>query len=81
VADIRFGMGAIKGVGENTVNNIIEERNANGKFVSVFDLAKRLDSKCVNKKSLEGLALAGGFDSFEGIHRAMFFTPDTEGLH
>ena len=78
--DIRFGMGAIKGVGENTVNNIIEERNANGKFVSVFDLAKRLDSKCVNKKSLEGLALAGGFDSFEGIHRAMFFTPDAEGL-
>ena len=78
--DIRFGMGAIKGVGENTVNNIIEERNANGKFVSVFDLAKRLDSKCVNKKSLEGLALAGGFDSFEGIHRAMFFTPDADGL-
>jgi DNA polymerase-3 subunit alpha len=74
--DIRFGMGAIKGVGENTVNNIIEERNANGKYTSVFDLAKRLDSKSVNKKSLEGLALAGGFDSFEGVHRAMFFTPD-----
>jgi DNA polymerase-3 subunit alpha len=77
--DIRFGMGAIKGVGENTVNNIIEERNANGKFVSVFDLAKRLDSKCVNKKSLEGLALAGGFDAMEGMHRAMFFTPDLDG--
>lgn len=74
--DIRFGMGSIKGVGENTVNNIIEERNANGKFTSVFDLAKRLDSKSVNKKSLEGLALAGAFDSFEGVHRAMFFTPD-----
>ena len=77
--DIRFGMGAIKGVGENTVNNIIEERNVNGKFVSVFDLAKRLDSKCVNKKSLEGLALAGGFDAMEGMHRAMFFTPDLDG--
>ena len=77
--DIRFGMGAIKGVGENTVNNIIEERNANGKFVSVFDLAKRLDSKCVNKKSLEGLALAGGFDAMEGMHRAMFFTTDLDG--
>lgn len=74
--DIRFGMNSIKGVGENTVNNIIEERNANGKYTSVFDLAKRLDSKSVNKKSLEGLALAGGFDSFEGVHRAMFFTPD-----
>ncbi|MES2567423.1 MAG: DNA polymerase III subunit alpha [Bacteroidota bacterium] len=74
--DIRFGMAAIKGVGENTVENIIAERNANGKYTSVFDLAKRLDSKSVNKKSLEGLALAGGFDSFEGIHRAMFFVPE-----
>ena len=76
--DIRFGMGAIKGVGENTVNNLIEERNLNGKFSSVFDLAKRLDSKSVNKKSIEGLALAGAFDSFEGVHRAMFFVPDTD---
>jgi DNA polymerase-3 subunit alpha len=74
--DIRFGMASIKGVGENTVENIINERNENGKYTSVFDLAKRLESKCVNKKSLEGLALAGGFDSFEGVHRAMFFTPD-----
>lgn len=78
-SDIRFGMGAIKGVGENTVNAIIEERNTNGKFTSVFDLAKRLDSKSINKKSIEGLALSGGFDSFEGIHRAMFFTPDVDG--
>jgi DNA polymerase-3 subunit alpha len=78
--DIRFGMASIKGVGENTVENIINERNENGKYTSVFDLAKRLESKCVNKKSLEGLALAGGFDSFEGIHRAMFFVPDSDGL-
>ncbi len=79
--DIRFGMASIKGVGENTVKNIIDERNANGRFTSVFDLAKRLDSKCINKKSIEGLALAGGFDSFEGVHRAMFFVPDlADGL-
>jgi DNA polymerase-3 subunit alpha len=77
--DIRFGMGAIKGVGENTVNNIIDERNKNGKFISLFDLAKRLDSKNINKRSLEGLALAGGFDAFEGVHRAMFFTLDNDG--
>ncbi len=77
--DIRFGMGAIKGVGENTVNNIIDERNKNGKFTSLFDLAKRLDSKNINKRSIEGLALAGGFDSMEGSHRAMFFTADTDG--
>lgn len=79
--DIRFGMASIKGVGENTVKNIIDQRNENGKFSSVFDLAQRLDSKSINKKSLEGLALAGGFDSFEGIHRAMFFVPDiADGL-
>ena len=79
--DIRFGMASIKGVGENTVKNIIDQRNEAGKFVSVFDLAKRLDSKSINKKSLEGLALAGGFDSFEGTHRAMFFVPDiADGL-
>ena len=77
--DIRFGMGAIKGVGENTVNAIIEERNTNGKFTSVFDLAKRLDSKAINKKSIEGLALAGAFDNFESVHRAMFFDPDVDG--
>ncbi len=77
--NIRFGMASIKGVGENTVNNIIEERKLNGKYISVFDLAKRLDSKSVNKKSLEGLALAGGFDSFEGVNRAMFFVPDMDG--
>ena len=78
-SDIRFGMASVKGVGENTVQNIIDERNANGKYTSVFDLAKRLDPKSVNKKSLEGLALSGGFDSMEGMHRAMFFTVDTDG--
>jgi DNA polymerase-3 subunit alpha len=78
--DIRFGMASIKGVGENTVQNIIDERNANGKYSSVFDLANRLDNKSVNKKSIEGLALAGGFDSLEGVNRAMFFTPDSDGL-
>ncbi|MBX3162917.1 MAG: DNA polymerase III subunit alpha [Bacteroidetes bacterium] len=77
--DIRFGMASIKGVGENVVNALVEERNANGKFVSVFDLAARLDNKAVNKKSIEGLALSGAFDSFENIHRAMFFTAEADG--
>src|SRR5205814_969774 len=74
--DIRFGMASIKGVGENVVTALVAERNANGTFKSVFDLAARLDSKAVNKKSLEGLALAGAFDSFENVHRAMFFSVD-----
>lgn len=75
--DVRFGMASIKGVGENVINTLVAEREANGKFMSVFDLAKRLDSKAINKKSIEGLALAGAMDSFEGVHRAMFFVPES----
>lgn len=74
--NIRFGMASIKGVGENVVTNLIEERDQNGKFTSVFDFAARLDSKAVNKKSIEGLALSGAMDSFENVTRAMFFVPD-----
>lgn len=78
--DVRFGMASIKGVGENVINTLVTERESNGKFVSVFDLAKRLDSKAINKKSIEGLALSGAIDSFEGVHRAMFFVPEgTDG--
>ena len=76
--DIRFGMASIKGVGENVINALVEERESNGKFASVFDLAKRLDSKTINKKSIENLALAGAFDGFSGIHRAMFFKDETD---
>jgi DNA polymerase III subunit alpha len=77
--DIRFGMASIKGVGENVVTTLVEERNKNGKFTSVFDFASRLDNKSLNKKSIEGLALSGAMDSFEGVHRAMFFKPDLDG--
>ncbi|MBK9282772.1 MAG: DNA polymerase III subunit alpha [Sphingobacteriaceae bacterium] len=77
--NIRFGMASIKGVGENVVNNIVEERNANGKYNSVFDLVSRLDTKTINKKSIEGLALSGALDSFENLNRAMFFVADTDG--
>lgn len=76
---IRFGMASIKGVGENVVNALVEERKANGKFTSVFDFAARVDNKAVNKKSIEGLALSGAMDSFEGVTRSMFFTPDADG--
>ncbi|MFO0434108.1 MAG: DNA polymerase III subunit alpha [Sphingobacteriaceae bacterium] len=76
--DIRFGMASIKGVGENVITAMVEERDTNGKFTSVFDLAQRLDSKTINKKSIENLALAGAFDNFEGIHRAMFFKEEND---
>jgi DNA polymerase-3 subunit alpha len=78
--NIRFGMASIKGVGENVVNSIVEERDANGPYKNVFDLAARLDSKAVNKKSIEGLALSGAMDSFENMTRSMFFTLDPDGL-
>ena len=78
--NIRFGMASIKGVGENVVNSIVEERNNNGIFTSVFDLACRLDGKTISKKSIEGLALSGAMDSFVNVSRSMFFVPDiTDG--
>lgn len=74
--NIRFGMASIKGVGENVVNFIVEERERNGNYKSVFDFAARLESKVINKKSIEGLALAGALDGFENLSRSMFFEPD-----
>jgi DNA polymerase-3 subunit alpha len=70
---IRFGLGAIKGVGEAAVKAILAEREANGPYSSIFDMAKRVDLRAVNKTCFESLAKAGCFDSFEGTHRAQFF--------
>ncbi len=74
---IRFGLGAVKGVGEAAVNVIIEERNSNGPYKNIFHLTKRISNKAANKRCLESLAMAGAFDCFEGIHRAQYFA--TEG--
>jgi DNA polymerase-3 subunit alpha len=71
--DIRFGLAAIKNVGENAAENIILEREENGHYRSVFDFAKRVNLKSVNKRSMEALAMAGAFDCFENTHRAQFF--------
>ncbi|MFU8844135.1 MAG: DNA polymerase III subunit alpha [Bacteroidales bacterium] len=70
---IRFGLGAIKNVGENAAENIIHEREENGPYKSIFDFAKRINLKSVNKRSMEALAMAGAFDCFENTHRAQFF--------
>ncbi|MEI7595838.1 MAG: DNA polymerase III subunit alpha [Bacteroidota bacterium] len=77
--EIRFGLGAIKGVGENAVESILEERKNNGVFTSIFDFAKRANLRTCNKKSFESLALSGAFDSLGTQHRAQFFAPDSEG--
>ena len=77
--EIRFGLGAIKGVGEGAVENIINERTENGYFNSIYSVTKRVELRSVNKRTLENLALAGGFDSFENEHRAMYFHEIKEG--
>jgi DNA polymerase-3 subunit alpha len=69
--NIRIGMAAIKGVGEGPAEEIVRERNENGPYKSIFDLTERVNLKIVNKKSLEGLALSGGFDAFEGHFRSV----------
>ena len=70
---VRFGMGAIKGVGAGAVETIVAIRKENGNYKSIFDLAKRIDLRAANKKAFENLALAGGFDCFSGTHRAQYF--------
>ncbi|MDC6350279.1 DNA polymerase III subunit alpha [Zeaxanthinibacter sp. PT1] len=77
---IRFGMGAIKGVGRSAVETIVAERKENGHFLSVFDLSKRIDLRAANKKAFENLALAGGFDSFGDTHRAQYFHAEGDGI-
>ncbi|MCD4697654.1 MAG: DNA polymerase III subunit alpha, partial [Bacteroidales bacterium] len=71
--EIRFGLAAIKNVGENAAKSIIEEKEKNGIYKSIFDFSKRVNLRSVNKRSMEALALAGAFDSFENTHRAQYF--------
>ena len=77
---IRFGMGAIKGVGHGAVKTIVEERKNEGPYKSIFDLAKRIDLRAANKKAFENLANAGGFDCFPNTHRAQYFQEDGDGI-
>ena len=76
---IRFGMGAIKGVGKGAVATITKNRSKE-KYKSIFDLVKKVDLRAANKKALENIALAGGFDSFKNAHRAQYFNPDGDGI-
>jgi DNA polymerase-3 subunit alpha len=76
---IRFGLGGIKGLGMGPVENIIQERQENGPFTSVFDMTKRLNLRLVNKKALESLAYAGALDSYQQVHRAQYFYQDSNG--
>ena len=66
------------GVGEAAVQAIIDERDSNGQYKSIFDIVRRVNLRSVNKKTFESMAYAGGFDSFEGMHRANFFAPEKD---
>lgn len=77
--DIRFGLGAIKGVGEAAVQSLIEERERNGAYASIFDLVERINLTACNRKNLEAMTIAGGLDSF-GLKRSQFFFNDDKGI-
>ena len=76
--DIRFGLGAIKGVGESAVQSILSEREKNGPFKGIFDFVQRVNLTACNKKNLECLALAGGFDSFPELKREQYFAVNSK---
>jgi len=78
--DIRFGLGAIKGVGENAAEHIMTERKKNGPYRDIFHFVERINLSTVNKKSMEALAMAGAFDSFREPQRGQFFLTDKKGL-
>ena len=76
--EIRFGLAAIKGMGDNVAQSIIDEREKNGPFRDIYDFVQRVNYGSVNRKAIESLALSGGFDSF-GIPRESFFAADSRG--
>lgn len=71
--EIRFGYSGMKGVGDNAIESIIEERNKNGAYKNVFDLVKRVNLKALTKKTMESLIYSGALDCFEDMHRAQYF--------
>jgi DNA polymerase-3 subunit alpha len=75
---IRFGLAAIKGVGEAAVDAIVEERMKNGEYKDIFDFVSRINIRQVNKKSLESLAFAGAFDCFPEVQRSHYFALDPQ---
>ncbi|MEM1324300.1 MAG: DNA polymerase III subunit alpha [Bacteroidota bacterium] len=72
---IRFGMSALRGVGEGPVDVILKERDDNGIFTNIFDMARRLNLSALNKRVMESLVLGGAMDAFNDYHRAQYFAP------
>ena len=76
---LRFGLLGMRGVGSAAVDFLIENRSDKGSYKNIFDFARRVDLRIVNKGTWEALALGGGFDSFDGLHRAMLFSESSDG--
>lgn len=76
--EVRFGLGAVKGVGEAAVESLVNERETNGPFTSIFDFVKRINLRACNRRSLEAMAMAGAFDNLGNVHRAQFFFVDKD---
>lgn len=74
--NVRFGLAAIKGVGEAAVQDIVECRQRDGKFKSVYDFVERVNLQAVNRKTLENLAVGGAFDSISDLPRSAYFASD-----
>ncbi len=77
--NIRFGLGGVKGVGEGAVEAIVQERNANGKYISMFNLIERVNLTSCNKRAIESLSLSGAFDSFTDVRREQLFSENSKG--
>lgn len=75
--EIRFGLKALKGMGDAAADSLLVERAEKGAYTSIFDFIKRVNLRAVNKSSMEALAQGGAFDSFEGMHRAQFFAKES----
>ena len=75
--EIRFGLAAIKGMGDSVAEAIIQERERGGLYKDIFDFVQRVNLSAVNRKAFESLALSGAFDSF-GIRREDFFVTNSK---
>ena len=79
--EIRFGMGAVKGVGGAAVEALMEERDANGPYTSIFDFVKRISLRACNRRCMEAMAMAGAFDNLGNVHRAQFFFTEKDNTN
>ena len=77
--NIRFGLGAVKGLGDSAVDAIVKEREAHGPYKNIFDFIQRVPSGAVKRNNLESLVLSGAFDCFDGITREQYFGVNAKG--